>query len=139
MKDRLYFRFEGAPREMCCLANDVEINIAVMWKGKWRDSIFWPDCYHRRVKGGVVCKCCEADGKKGFFPSYEALWKDHLFDPLKDWINDEMAPAKSLGIYGGKGGTWAKLERSARPRKSEYFRAALRFNHKTAPAKSQNE
>lgn len=123
--DRLTLRIEGTPNAMHCCASDTDINVAVVWKGQWWDSIFWPDCWHRKVKGGVVCACCEAKEKPTVFPNYEALWKDHLFDCLKDWINNELASAKALGIYGRKGGTSATLVRTMRAKKDEDLRTLL--------------
>jgi hypothetical protein len=43
------------------------------------------------------------------WPTREALWQDQLFEPFLKWVNERLAPATWLRLYGTKGGTWAKL------------------------------
>ena len=44
------------------------------------------------------------------FPDRPALWTDHLFEPLLEWVNESLAKAKWLALYGSPDyGTWARL------------------------------
>jgi hypothetical protein len=44
------------------------------------------------------------------FADRPSLWADHLFDPLLEWVNDGLARAKWLALYGSpEWGTWARL------------------------------
>jgi hypothetical protein len=45
------------------------------------------------------------------YPSREALWRDHLFEPFLDWCNGVLANAQWLALHRttGGGATWAKL------------------------------
>ncbi len=65
--------------------------------------------------GGYQCKhCVHEDGKQVMmFPSREALWKDHLFEPFLQWVNEVLAPARwlQLSSIGEYGSTWAQLLR----------------------------
>jgi hypothetical protein len=68
------------------------------------------DAHPVRTANGYICReCLPEEGNA--FSSREALWKNHLFEPLLEWINDELATAKALGIYAtsDRSGTWAKL------------------------------
>ena len=44
------------------------------------------------------------------FADRPALWADHLFEPLLEWVNDSLARAKWLALYGNpEWATWARL------------------------------
>ncbi len=116
------------------LANAHEIAIHVDWKGKWWDCLFWPEVHPRRSKGAYVCTICEEGGRK-VFPNHEALWADHLFEPLKDWINDDLAPAKALSIHGSKGFRCVQLERSTRPKWRDDLLTVLPFKQPPRPSR----
>jgi hypothetical protein len=46
----------------------------------------------------------------GCSPTAPRWWADHLFDPLLEWVNDSLARAKWLALYGDpKLATWARL------------------------------
>jgi hypothetical protein len=45
------------------------------------------------------------------FSNIEALWHDHLFEPFLRWVGEELVPADRIGLYRGKGVTWATLLR----------------------------
>jgi len=60
-------------------------------------------------EGGMTCTLCPAEDRP-VFPSLDALWRDHLFEPFLDWINTKAAPATGLGLYRtAKGSTWASF------------------------------
>jgi hypothetical protein len=62
--------------------------------------------------GGYVCTCCRDEGKLEVFDTLEALWADHLFEPLLEWINTELASAVGMAFFRSGGATWAKLLRA---------------------------
>jgi hypothetical protein len=45
------------------------------------------------------------------FPNLDALWRDHLFEPFLAWVNEELAEADAVGLYGSPsdGYTHARL------------------------------
>jgi hypothetical protein len=52
---------------------------------------------------------CPADAR-GTFADRPGLWADHLFDPLLEWVNLNLARAKWLALYGSrKQASWARL------------------------------
>ena len=44
------------------------------------------------------------------FADRPALWTDHLFEGLLEWVNDSLARAKWLALYGSpEWASWARL------------------------------
>lgn len=88
------------------------LSVHVDWREHWWDMLIDMDTYIKRTYDGYKCEWCLAeDGKSAtLFSSPEALWRDHLFKPFLDWVNEKLAPARWLQISGTAGGsTWARL------------------------------
>jgi hypothetical protein len=64
------------------------------------------DAYIARAAGGYQCQLCLSDHPESpeLFPSREALWIDHLFEPFLKWVNEQLAPAHWLQISGSSDG-----------------------------------
>lgn len=89
-------------------AHNGGISIAAVWDGECWDFLFDEDVVAEHTTDGWHCSLCPAD-QRAFFSSVEALWTDHLFQPLWRWITMQLLRAKGVGFYGGGGMTWAKL------------------------------
>ena len=86
-----------------------EVSVAVMSQGTFWDTILHLDALPKRVPGGYVCDFCEEEYRR-IFPSLEALWRDHLFEPFLEWVNDELAKAVAICISGTPDWVgWARL------------------------------
>ena len=45
------------------------------------------------------------------WPSREALWIDHLFEPFLKWVNEQLRPPLEIQLYGTLNSvTWAELQ-----------------------------
>jgi hypothetical protein len=63
----------------------------------------------KRVPGGFVCDLCTLDARRVFLDR-PALWTDHLFEGLLVWVNDNLARAKWLALFGSpEQASWARL------------------------------
>jgi hypothetical protein len=71
--------------------------------GSWWDMLLDLEAGVVRRSGGWTCWWCEQEGKRPMFPSREALWADHLYEPLLAWTNERLAPARALALTGGGG------------------------------------
>ena len=93
-----------------------EIEIYADWQEDCWDIIVWLDAFPVKVATGYTCHECLPEHKADF-PDRESLWRDHLFEPLLDWINTELAEAKAVGFYQTQdgGGRWAKLLPGKKP------------------------
>jgi len=89
-----------------------EIGVGVEWEGETWDYLTFFEASPRRTAGGYLCSMCIPEARQ-VFASREVLWRDHLFEPFLEWVNDDLAKARWIGIYGGReeDGTWAKLHR----------------------------
>ena len=89
------------------------MNVYADWKGENWDTLINLIACPREVPGGYICRACELSdsGAREIFSSEEALWRDHLFEPFLQRVNEKLAPAEFLSLYGTPGHmTWAKLE-----------------------------
>jgi hypothetical protein len=67
------------------------------------------DAEPRRVPGGFVGGLCPTDARP-IFPTRAARWTDEIFQPFLDRVNEDLATARSVGLYGKPDhGMWAKL------------------------------
>jgi hypothetical protein len=92
----------------------VELEVFVDWEGSNWDLILNLDCEPVRRADGYICDLCPPEDRK-VFSSREALWRDHLFEPFLEWINEQLAQADVIGLSGspGEGMTRATLLRSS--------------------------
>jgi hypothetical protein len=97
------------------LANDA-LRVAVEWQGEPWDVLFDSDLYPCQTPDGFKCTLCEPDEGESaaFFPTREALWLDHLFEPFLKWVNGKLASARWLRIssINDRSCTWAELIQS---------------------------
>lgn len=70
------------------------------------DLLMDVDVVPQQVPGGWVCGICRAEKpapKVTLFSDREALWADHLFEPLLEFVNNRFAKAEALALWGGDG------------------------------------
>ena len=87
-----------------------EIHVAIDWEDYFWDLLYCNDMVTpRRVPGGYVCAHCRPEAQK-LYPSREALWRDHLFEPFLEWVNEKLAKSTAIGLFGERDHmTWARL------------------------------
>ena len=112
------FSFIGVNRAISAALTTYEINVSVEWNDECWDLLLSLESSPRRGRTGYFCKCCldyfrETNPGEEFtriFPSREAVWVNDIFEPFLNWVNDDLANAKWLGLFGTPGSaTWAKL------------------------------
>jgi len=106
-KNRVELNFIGitnAIRVLFYPATGIMVN--VFWKGIDWDFIEDFDVAVVKSKAGYGCALCE---ELQVYPTRNALWIKHGFEPFLDWSNSELATAKWLELYESKCGTSAKL------------------------------
>jgi hypothetical protein len=85
-----------------------EIMVVVTHDGGVWDTLMWIDCKPRVGAGGVYCRRCEPAFRSAF-PTHQALFSDHLFQPLAEWIKAKLMPMVSIGLGDSNGSRWATL------------------------------
>jgi hypothetical protein len=84
------------------------MSIAAMLDDECWDFLFDEDVVLESDAVAWYCSLC-APSDRRLFPSAEALWVDHLFDPLRRWIDKQLRPATALEFHRVEGATWARL------------------------------
>jgi len=112
--DRLLcFSFDNVSHFLTGSLSTWEIIVEVQYENTSWDLIFVAEQSAQRVPGGYHCRLCLPEFKK-LFPSREALWTEHLFEPLLTWVNEELSPAHWLVLEGqAKHSTAARLASDA--------------------------
>jgi hypothetical protein len=84
--------------------------ISVDWESVNWDFLIWDDLVAEFNSVDWHCTQCPNEGRDLRFASIEALWEDHLFDRLANWILDELMPANYAALYMLEGrATWVRL------------------------------
>ncbi len=108
-------RFDNYPDCLSVWLSKDEIAVHVNWEGEWWDMIIDLDIWPGNKRGGFICECCLVEPGESvvIFPTREALWQDHLFEPFLKWVNEKLAPARWLQICCTKdrGARWERLIR----------------------------
>jgi hypothetical protein len=103
------FSFAGINPAISAALTTYEIEVWAVHDDYSWDILFNVDAEPKRVPDGYVCDLCRPDARQ-VFADRPALWTDHLFEGLLVWINDNLARAKWLALYGSPGHTsWARL------------------------------
>lgn len=91
--------FVGANPILSAILTRWEINIAVEWQGQCWDLVESHEAGAVRSASGYFCSLCVPEARV-FYPSREALWRNHLFEMFIEWANDKLLKARWIGIYG---------------------------------------
>lgn len=79
-----------------------DLGVHVDWQGEnWDSLIFFESCPLRVSEGYNYCLC--EDTPLTIYPSREALWVDHVFEPFLKWVNEELTQQNWLSIDGASG------------------------------------
>lgn len=78
--------------------NHMGLSVCVDWDGTCWDMLISLDVSEKAVPGGYRCELCE-DANSSWL-TLEALWQNHLYEPFLSWVNNELAPAHRLMIFG---------------------------------------
>ena len=109
------------------LADHGETVVAADWADRNWDFLLDLDVRPAATADGFVCTWCQSEGKHQVFPTLAALWRDHLFDPLEEWINTTLAGAYAVALNRTEGGgsTYARLVPKGTQGESSTFLIAL--------------
>lgn len=93
----------------------------VEWEQVSWDSWLWLDVYEEPVSGGWV-NTITLEEYQVVHPTLESLWAADVFEPLLAWINDYLAPATHIAMWGSADdATWARLVRDRKILGTKFF------------------
>jgi hypothetical protein len=92
------------------------LDVTVRWQGECCDLLLSVDLEAKSTGAGWHCEVCEPDGRANF-DTLEALWVDHLFNPLADWLRTVLVPGRFLVLEctAECGATWVSVSREEHP------------------------
>jgi len=92
-----------------------EINVSINWQGECWDLLVCFEAIPQLTSDGYVCSLCLPElcwpNARTTYANREQLWKDHLFEPFLEWVNNKLAISPWIEIGGGiqEGMTYANL------------------------------
>jgi len=89
------YSFAGIHPAISGTLTEFGLSVWAKYQGDCWDLLFDTDAYPKKVPEGYVCTQCLTEYKK-LFVSREALWADHLFETLLEWVNEKLARAQWL-------------------------------------------
>ena len=100
----LEMRFVGVSSLLkCSVGSTGAIGIYVEYQGVVWDMLAEFDLFERRTSTGAYF--CEQCSEPSLFPSREALWIGHCFEPLLQWVNSELVDSRRLALFQWEGGS----------------------------------
>lgn len=104
------FSFAGVNRAIEGALTTYEIEVYAIHENDCWDILLSACAEPKRAHGGgFFCEACPPEARR-VFADRPALWADHLFEPLLEWVNDSLGGAKWLALYGNpEWGIWAQL------------------------------
>lgn len=101
-----------------------EIGIHVIREKEWWDALLFFEAWPVKKEAGFICQYCEPEFIVPY-PSREALWTDHMFEPFLDWVNETLAKMRWLSLSQTEdgGGRWADLHTEWTP--ADQYRVSM--------------
>ena len=108
-------RFPQQPDILSVWISRWSLSVCVDWLGETWDMLISLDAAPVSSPTGYRCTFCENGSKT--WPSREALWRDHLFEPFLEWVNQRLAPATWLRLHRMEAGgsSWATYGNQQNP------------------------
>jgi hypothetical protein len=109
--NRIEFKFQGLSPRLVCSINRTGATIWVMHdKEVWDILAEFGTYTGRTVWGDYYCDGCPPENRD-FFSSKQTLWENHCFEPLLDWINDNLIVSRWVTLFQIEGCTWVELKK----------------------------
>jgi hypothetical protein len=104
---RLIFSFAGITSVLSVTLTEYDLSVRVTWFGDTWELLKWWNASPKREGHGYICALCQPSE---VFATRCAVWEDHLFEPLLDWVNKSLLVATELHLEGVTNDiTYAKL------------------------------
>lgn len=85
------------------------VTIPVFFKSECFDILTDFDISEEREGNKYFCGQC---GSRRYFSSRDELWENHVYEPLLEWVNENIKSGNYLCIYDFEGSTTAKIVKS---------------------------
>lgn len=103
----LVYTFDDYPDALTLVVLPGDISIRVSHIGRPWDMLMAVESVAVRVDEGYRCALCPPDDTR--WPDRAALWIEHDFMALADWLRTSLVPADLLDLHQEGSVTWADL------------------------------
>ena len=118
--DHIDIEFIGSKGFISASLQSWDISVAFHWKEICWDFFICFEVMPELSPDGYICLWCEScdpefcgPKKRKVYAHREDLWREHLFGPFLDWVNNTLATSPWIEIMGEGGGfTMARLLKS---------------------------
>ena len=95
---------------LCSWLYGYGIAVSAEWGGVAWDLVLCLEAAPQRTPLGYLDHMVLPEHRE-LYASKDELWRAELFEPFLRWVNEELAPARRLGLWRTEegGATWAKL------------------------------
>lgn len=87
-----------------------DLVVAVEMGGECWDLLACFDAAPTKIPEGYECTLCDPETRPSY-PSREAIWREEIFEPFRNWVNDTLAHSEWVAFYQVSPGrsSWAKI------------------------------
>jgi hypothetical protein len=120
---RIEMRIQGLhPAIYISIEDHSDINVFVEWEGVVWDQLLWLFADEEPCPDGVGWMDeAVLPEFQVIHPTREALWRENVFGDLLTWINEDLAHATYLAIWGSADhATWARLVRDGKVLRTDW-------------------
>ena len=107
-KRLLVYRINGYPAELEVVVCPGEVMVTVTQGGELWDILACFESAAVKTEHAYRCHQCPHD-QGAHWPTRQALWRAHDFEPLAEWLRSKLCAAKRLELHQVSGATWAAL------------------------------
>lgn len=107
-RDAVEISFRISDGSLHGYAQPTGISVSASWMEEVYDLLWDDDLIADHGPQGWCCSLCSSKERQPF-PTIEALWINHLFAPLRRWVDEQLRPAVMLEFHQHCGATWVKL------------------------------
>nr|WP_315246036.1 hypothetical protein [uncultured Albidiferax sp.] len=94
----ILLHFTNQPECLFVWLSRGDLSVYVEWQGLTWDMLISLDAEPVLTAEGYRCSFCEVSDTT--WPTREALWTEHLFEPFLEWVNACLAGASSIRFFG---------------------------------------
>lgn len=105
---QMSFTMQGLSPNICIHLHAWEFGVYAEWQGECWDLLISYSAFSEPTENGYFDIFTMPDYRE-IYPTRERLWYAELFEPMMNWINNQLLPAKWVGLYKCKGGWWAEM------------------------------
>lgn len=102
-------RLAGISNALKITLTSFDLVVAAEMDGECWDLLASFDAVPKKISEGYECTLCDPETRPSY-PSREAIWREEIFEPFRNWVNDKLAHSEWVAFYQiSDGATWAKI------------------------------